>query len=262
MATVIAATYLTSIGQLILLSRRMKKAVPPGPRDYAPAQWMSIALPIFIVEGLFNLLTNVDIIMVGHFMEPAKVAVYYAAAKTLVLVHFVYYAVKAGSAQRFSQYYASGDRVRLTAFLRDTLHWTFWPSLAMAVFLLIVGKPLLLLFGPTFGSGYPLLYILSAGILVRASIGPAETLLTMAGQQGISAIVYTATFAINVTLNIVLIPRFGLTGAAIATSLSLVVETIALYTVTATRLGIHCSILTAFGPMRLPRLPTEAPRHG
>jgi O-antigen/teichoic acid export membrane protein len=258
MATVIAATYLTSIGQLISLSRRMKKAVPAGPRDYAPAQWMAIALPIFIVEGFFNLLTNVDIIMVGHFMEPAKVAVYYAAAKTLVLVHFVYYAVKAGSAQRFSQYYSSGDRARLAAFLRDTLHWTFWPSLAMAAFLLVVGKPLLLLFGPSFGAGYPLLYILSAGILVRASIGPAETLLTMAGQQGVTAIVYTATFAFNVTLNIVLIPRFGLTGAAMATSLSLVAETIALYTITAVRLGIHCSILTAFGPMQLPRTPAEA----
>jgi O-antigen/teichoic acid export membrane protein len=128
----------------------------------------------------------------------------------------------------------------------------------MAAFLLVVGKPLLLLFGPSFGAGYPLLYILSAGILVRASIGPAETLLTMAGQQGVTAIVYTATFAFNVTLNIVLIPRFGLTGAAMATSLSLVAETIALYTITAVRLGIHCSILTAFGPMQLPRTPAEA----
>ena len=183
-------------------------------------------------------------------MEPDKVAIYFAAAKTLVLVHFVYYAVKAGGAQRFSQYYATGDRARLAAFVHDTLHWTFWPSLAMVCLLLIFGKPLLMLFGANFADGYPLLFILSAGLLVRASIGPAETLLTMAGQQGISAVVYTATFVLSVTLNVVLIPRFGLTGAASATALALVAETIALYTITATRLGIHCSILTAFGPMR------------
>ncbi|HVY18813.1 MAG TPA: lipopolysaccharide biosynthesis protein [Bauldia sp.] len=256
MAAVIAATYLTSIGQLISLNRRMKKHVPAGPRSYAPAQWMAIALPIFIVEGFFNLLTNVDIIMVGHFMEPSQVAVYYAAAKTLVLVHFVYYAVKSGSAQRFSQYYASGDRTKLTAFLRDTLHWTFWPSLAMAVFLLVLGKPLLSLFGPTFASGYPLLFILSVGILVRASIGPAETLLMMAGQQGIAAVVYTATFAFCVLLNVLLIPRFGLVGAASAMSLALIAETIALYTITAKRLGIRCSIFTVFLPPR--HRPVEA----
>ena len=250
MGAVIAATYITSIGQLISLSRRMKKAVPAGPRSYAPAQWMAIALPIFVVEGFFNLLTNVDIILVGHFMEPAKVAIYFAAAKTMTLVHFVYYAVKAGGAQRFSQYYANGDRARLSAFVHDTLHWTFWPSLAMVVLILAAGRPLLLLFGPSYGEGYPVLMILSAGLLVRASIGPAETLLTMAGQQGISAVVYTATFVLNVTLNVVLIPKFGLTGAASATALALVAETIALYTITATRLGIHCSILTAFGASR------------
>jgi O-antigen/teichoic acid export membrane protein len=168
--------------------------------------------------------------------------------KTLALVHFVYFAVRAGGAQRFSQYYTSGDHARLEAFTRDTLHWTFWPSLAMVIFLFVLGRPLLLLFGPEFGSGYPLLYILSVGLLFRASIGPAESLLTMAGQQGICSLIYTVTFFINVALNIILIPHFGLIGAAIATSSALIVETVALYTVTASRLGIRCSIVTALRP--------------
>ncbi|MCR4282112.1 MAG: lipopolysaccharide biosynthesis protein, partial [Bauldia sp.] len=142
MGAVIAATYVTSIGQLMWLARRIRGTVPRGPRDYAPATWIALALPIFVVEGFFSLLTNVDIIIVGHFMEPDKVAIYFAAAKTLALVHFVYFSVRAGGAQRFSKYYASGDRVRLAAFVRDTLHWTFWPSLAMILLLLVVGKQL------------------------------------------------------------------------------------------------------------------------
>ena len=119
-------------------------------------------------------------------MEPDQVAIYFAAVKTLALVHFVYFAVRAGGAQRFSQYYASGDRARLEAFVRDTLHWTFWPSLAMVVLLCSssAGRSSSCS-GRSFGSGYPLLYILSVGLLFRASIGPAESLLTMAGQQGI-----------------------------------------------------------------------------
>ena len=248
MAATIVATYLTSIGQLISLERRIRSVLPPGPRLYQPMFWVGIALPIFIVEGFFNLLTNVDIILVGHFMAPDKVAIYFAAVKTLALVHFVYFAVRAGGAQRFSQYYTSGDRARLEAFTRDTLHWTFWPSLAMVILVLLLGRPLLLLFGPEFGSGYPILYVLSIGLLVRASIGPAESLLTMAGQQGICSLIYTVTFFINVALNLLLIPRLGLIGAAIATSTALVIETIALYTVTVTRLGMRCSILTALRP--------------
>jgi O-antigen/teichoic acid export membrane protein len=116
----------------------------------------------------------------------------------------------------------------------------------MVLLLLIAGKPLLLLFGPNFGSGYFLLFILSIGLLVRASIGPAESLLTMAGQQGICAAIYTVTFVINVGLNVTLIPRLGLAGAATSTATALVLETIALYWVTVSRLGMRCSIIDVF----------------
>jgi O-antigen/teichoic acid export membrane protein len=252
MGAVIIATYVTSLGQFIALERRLRSTVPAGPRSYQPMSWVAIALPIFVVEGFFNLLTNVDIIIVGYFMAPDQVAIYFAAAKTLALVHFVYFAVRAGGAQRFSKYYSSGDRTRLEAFTRDTLHWTFWPSLAMIILLIIVGRPLLLLFGPNFGAGYPLFFILAVGLLFRASIGPAESLLTMAGQQGICAAIYTGTFIVNVILNITLIPIFGLAGAAMATSGALVLETIALFYVTASRLGIRCSIFTAFRPISRP----------
>src|SRR5690606_8930479 len=102
--------------------------------------------------------------------------------------------------------------------------------------------------------GYPLLLILSVGLLARASIGPAETLLMMAGQQRACAGVYAAAFVLNVILNLALIPVLGLVGAATATTLVLVAETVALYALTATRLGIRCSIVTVF---RSPR-PAEA----
>jgi O-antigen/teichoic acid export membrane protein len=250
MWSVIAATYLTSLVQLFTLERRIRRAVPAGPRKYQPLLWVGVSLPIFVVEGFFNLLTNVDIILVGHYMDPDQVGIYFAAAKTMALVHFIYYAVRAGSAQRFSQYYTNGDRGRLAAFVRDTLHWTFWPSVAMVGLLLIAGKLLLALVGATFVAGYPILFVLSIGLLFRASIGPAETLLIMAGQQGISAAVYTATFFLNVALNMFLIPRYGLLGAAAATSSALAAESLALYVIAYTRLGIRCSILDAVRPIR------------
>ena len=248
MAAVIGATYLTAIGQFFALEWRMGKVVPRGPRQYLPLTWIAMALPMFVVEGFFNLLTNVDIMIVGRLMQPDKVAIYFAAAKTMALVHFVYYAVRTGSAQRFAKYYVTGDTARLSAFVHDTLHWTFWPSLAMVVLLALGGRLLLSLFGPTFVDGYPLLFILSVGLLFRASIGPAETLLIMAGQQRITAVVYTATFFLNVALNFLLIPRIGLAGAATATALALTIETLVLYVIVRTRLGLKCSIIEALKP--------------
>jgi O-antigen/teichoic acid export membrane protein len=243
MAAVVAATYVTAVGQFFRLEREMGKAVPRGPRHYLPLMWITVALPIFVVEGFFNLLTNIDILIVGRLMAPEQVAIYFAAVKTMALVHFVYFSVRAGSAQRFSQYYTAGDGARLSAFVRDTLHWTFWPSLAMVAVLALAGRGLLSLFGPSFVEGYPVLFILSAGLLLRASIGPAETLLIMAGQQGITAIVYAATFFLNVSLNFLLIPYLGINGAATATAIALSAETLVLWVVVLGRLSINCSIL-------------------
>jgi O-antigen/teichoic acid export membrane protein len=72
----------------------------------------------------------------------------------------------------------------------------------------------------------------------------------MAGQQRICAAVYTGAFLLNVVLNFALIPIFGLKGAAMATSMALIAETVALYWVTVSRLGIRSFIVTARRPAR------------
>jgi O-antigen/teichoic acid export membrane protein len=255
MAATIAATYLVTLLQGLALRRRLRRTVPAGPREFHPIHWIAISLPIFLVEGLFNLMTNVDILIVGALVDPASAGIYFAAVKALAIVHFVYFAVRAGAAQRFSAYYAAGDRSQLQSFLRDTLHWTFWPSLLISAVLLLLGKPILALFGPSFVEGYPLFFIFIAGLLVRASVGPAESILTMAGEQRICATVYAAVFALNVVLNFLLIPPLGLAGAAIATASAIAIEALALAIVIHQRLGFRSWIGFAIAP---PRRPVEA----
>ena len=74
---------------------------------------------------------------------------------------------------------------------------------------LALGKPMLRLFGQGFEAGYPLMLVLSVGLLARASIGPAERLLNMLGEQRMCALVYACAFATNLVLCFVLVPRFG-----------------------------------------------------
>ena len=195
--------------------------------------------------GFFNLLTNVDIMIVGLYFEPAQVAVYFAAVKTLAIVHFVYFAVKAGSAHRISQYFHAGDDVRYRQTVRDVVRWTFWPSVLAAMMLLAFGKPLLSLFGPEFVSAYPLLVILVLGILVRASVGPAESVLTMSSEQNVCAKIYASALVLNIALNLLLIPVMGLSGAAIATCLAMVFEAAALFVAARQKLGLNIFVLGA-----------------
>ena len=174
-------------------------------------------------------------------MRPDDVAVYFATVKTLALVHFVYFAVKAGVAQRYAAI-AHGEPDKLASFARETVAWTFWPSLVMALAVLALGKPMLMLFGPGFDAGYPLLFLLVFGVVARAAVGPCESLLTMSGYQNVCALVYAMTLAFNIGLSMLLIPSLGLWGAAIATSLAMIFEAGALSFTVWRKLGIAMAI--------------------
>ncbi|MFL6796041.1 MAG: polysaccharide biosynthesis C-terminal domain-containing protein [Xanthobacteraceae bacterium] len=234
-----ASIWLPALGQTLILNRRFAHCIPSGAKAYEFKKWLTMALPVLMVEGFYSLLAYTDVLVLQHFRSPQEVAVYYAAVKTLALVSFIYYAVSATTAHRFSSYHVAGDRAGLSAFIAQSIKWTFWPSLAATAVLLAFGQPILGLFGPSFTDGYDLMFILAAGLLARAAIGPIERLLNMLGEQRACALVYAGAFAANLALCLVLIPRFGMAGAAAATAIALVLESILLFVVTRRRLGFH-----------------------
>ena len=248
----IFACWTSALVQCFWLNRAVAARIERGERSIRIKPWMAVALPIFLVEGFFQLLTNVDILMVGRFMEPSEVAVYFAAVKTLALVHFVYFAVKAGAAQRYSHYHSAGDEAAYADFVARTVKWTFWPSLLMSLVVLAAAPVLLSLFGEGFERGAPLLFVLVIGIVARATVGPAEAVLTMSGQQKACAVAYGVTLVVNVVLNATLIPSFGLMGAATATTVALCFEAIALYALVQRRLGLRMFVLHAHRRTALP----------
>jgi O-antigen/teichoic acid export membrane protein len=245
----IAATYATTLWQLASVTGRIDARMPSGDRTVLFGTWFAVSLPIFLVESFFFLLTNADVLMVGAYMRPDDVAIYFATVKTLALVHFVYFSVKTGVAQRYAAY-THGDRGRLADFARETVSWTFWPSLLMAFIVLALGKPMLMLFGPEFDQGFPLLFLLIFGVVARAAVGPCESLLTMSGNQNICAVVYALTLALNVALSMLLIPWLGLWGAATATALSMIFEAGALSFTVWRKLGIVMAIFIPAGVER------------
>jgi O-antigen/teichoic acid export membrane protein len=231
--------WLPTIGQLVVLNRRLAVLIAPGPKAHAIKYWVVTSAPILLAEGFYLLLTYADILVLQQFRPPDEVAVYYAAAKTLALVSFIYYAISATTAHRFSVYHVAGDRAGLSALVAQSIKWTFWPSVAATALLLAVGQPLLRLFGAQFASGYHLMFILAAGLLARAAIGPIERLLNMLGEQRVCALIYATAFAINFGACLALIPLFGTAGAAIATTTALIIESVMLFRVTKSRLGFH-----------------------
>jgi O-antigen/teichoic acid export membrane protein len=253
----IAATWGAGVGQALWINARATRAFGTGARSYAPRLWLASSLPLLAISGCEILLQNTDILVLSRFTTPTDVAIYFAAGKTMSLIMFVHYAVGSAMANKFaslkalsldvqcSETGAAASRVQqdnIRACVRDAVNWTFWPSLAAAVVILTLGRPLLSLFGPQYVAGFPVMAILVVGFLARSAMGPAEFLLNMQGEQWRCAAVMLTAAALDIVLNLVLVPLHGTTGAAIATAAALTVAAMLNAAVAKTRLGLDVAI--------------------
>jgi O-antigen/teichoic acid export membrane protein len=112
-------------------------------------------------------------------------------------------------------------------------------SLAVFAVLVVFGKWALSWFGPDFPSGYTVMLILAAGQVTMATLGAlAGYLLTMTGHQHVASQVIGGTAALNLVLTLVLTPKLGIVGTAIATSVAILARGAILAIIVHRRVGV------------------------
>jgi O-antigen/teichoic acid export membrane protein len=235
----VASLWIVALVQFVVLNRKLEASIEPGLTTYQIKDWLMTSVPMVMVEGFFLLLTYCNVLLLQIFQTPHDIAIYYAADKTLALVIFVHFAVAQTTMHKFSKHFFAGDRRELSATLSQAISMTFWPSLVATILVLAAGIPLLWLFGADFVSGYSLMFILSVGLLARAAVGPLGAFLNVIGEQRACAAAFAGAFATNLALGLLLVPFWGTTGAAISTSVAVVVESAALFFLMKRRLGFH-----------------------
>ncbi len=239
----IAATSLIALIQTLMVYRRLTDQIPESGKSYNVGTWVTVSLPLLMMDGFALIMMHADIIILNLFVGPDQLAIYYALIKTTSLISFVLFAVSASFGPMFAELQASGRNAELPGLLRTAILCTFWPTLAGAIGILVIGMPLLSLFGSEFVIGYPAMFVLVFGLLVRASTGPIEIMLTMLGHQNLVAVTLAVAMAVNIVLNLLLIPPYGLMGAAIATTLSTCALSFLQYVLARQKLGVHAFIV-------------------
>jgi O-antigen/teichoic acid export membrane protein len=246
-ATVLASLSVVVV-QAVFIITRLRHKLPAGPRVFTPRAWFAVSLPILFVEGFYLLLTNTDIAMLGFLVPPEQVSVYFAAAKTMVIVSFAYFAVRASLEWRFAKFYHAGDQEGFAAALKDGTRWMFIPSVGFSILVVGAGYWLLGLYGEGFTAGLPVLGVLALGLVLRSAAGPTSSVLMMSGAQQQTAFVYAGAFVANIALNLVLIPRLGIMGAAAATAITMGLEMLLLGTLVKRHTGVDVFIWSVLKP--------------
>jgi len=113
-----------------------------------------------------------------------------------------------------------------------------------AIALACLGPFVLSLFGADFTVGYPTLLTVLTGLVLRAASGPVEYLLNMTGHHRDTVRVYALAALANVGLNLLLIPAFGILGAAIATYTAMLGGNACLFVLVQKRLGVNAFVFS------------------
>ena len=241
LSSLLCALLITIIIQGILIRRQTKRlghGLVGIHSVYQTKSWLIISAPLFLIT-VFSIIQNkIDILLIGFLLEPESVGLYMAVTKTALLVSFVFIATNAIVAPLISDLYTKKDFAQLQRLIKMTTSLTSFVALLAAVFLMIVGRHVLGLFGEEFVNGYSVLIILLLGQLINASAGPVGYLVSLTGFQNKAAFVVGVGLIVNVLLLLVLIPIYGTIGAAISAFTTLVFMNLGLSYIAKTNLGI------------------------
>ena len=248
----IAFTIFASLISFCVIHTILKRELPNQIHHTSPVynikQWIKSALPLSLIGGLLVINSQTDIIMLGA-IKGAKMAGIYSIANAFSgLITFILISVNAALAPLIASLYAEGNMLQLQHKVTISARLIILLSLPIGIILIFFGKVFLSIYGADFIGGLSSLRILCIGQLVNASAGSVGLLLIMTGYEMDSAWGIGFGAVSNVIFNFLLIPSFGIEGAAVATASSMVMWNIILIWLVWKRLGIYS---TALGKIKL-----------
>ncbi|HHS83951.1 MAG TPA: flippase, partial [Gammaproteobacteria bacterium] len=179
------------------------------------------AAPLALLAGLQIINTRVDIIMLGAMRGAAEVAVYNVVSQGAMLASFVLVAATGVISPLVARMYAQGELQQLQRLVTASSRAIFFATLPIAGGMLLFGEPFLSLFGEQYVNGYYALLILLTGQVFNTAFGAVGVLLTMTNHGNLAAKGAAISVVANIILNGVLIPVWGVEGAATASMLTL-----------------------------------------
>ena len=223
---VMGATLVSSAVGLGLVTLALHRWKPAAVRriapEYASGTWARVALPLVVIGVADVVLNRTGVVLLGWTGHTTDAGIYALAFNVAFLAALPRAAVSALLAPAISDLFVRVDRAGLQALATKTALWTLAGAACIAIPAELLAEPILTWFGRSFAAGVPALRILLIGQLVTAGAGSQLYLLTMTGHERSVALLMLATAAVNGAACAGFIGLLGLTGAAIATTMTVV----------------------------------------
>lgn len=242
---VIAAMTAAAFLPLVVNHLQLRQAVSTPSGRVVDGARIRAALPFMWLGGLYLLSRRVDLVMLGAMKGGHETGVYAVVTRAAELVTLFLLAANGVLAPHIARLYHEDDRSLLQRLLSAAARRVFLLAAPLAILFIVAAHPLLdYLYGSGYAEGAIALQILAGAQLFNVLAGPTGTILNMTGHEHLSMWGVGLSVLLNIALNGVLIPLYGIEGAAIATGASLVAWNVLLWYWVRRRLRLRP---TAFG---------------
>ena len=207
----------------IVLLRRKK--VFSGQGKTSLRKILALSSPLFVTNVINQILTNFSLWIAAIFLITADVALYGAAWKLVMLVTFPLMIVNMTVQPIISELYTTERTGELQAALQGTATLAFIPSLFVLLVFIVWSEDVLnVVYGPDYVGAALALSILSIGQLFNTWTGSCGIVLAFTGHQGNLMRITIATGVLSMLLAILFAKQWGLTGIALAVSISRIIH--------------------------------------
>lgn len=216
---------------LILIMRQ-----PEEKREPFPASTMiHFSAPLFFASIGYAFLVNLDLMFVKKLVPGAASAGYYTSAKAMAqITPFAFAALRAALYPAVSSAYSSGDMTSLQGYIRKANRLLLQVILPVFIIFSLNSKGILrLIYGAEYLAAAPALCWLILAFCMLAIFLVHESIITGCGFPKISSAITLVLLPVSITLQVILIPVYGLVGAAIASvvtfSIAMISSTIIIF---------------------------------
>ncbi len=208
----------------VLIAGRITPGQTPSSWSTITKEFWWFTAPRAIARVTQTALKRSDIVLVAALASPGEAALYTAATRFIVVGQLFVQSVQQALSPHLSALFAKDQKAAATSIYQAATLWSMiaaWP-----LYLVLAGfaPALMAVFGEGYEVASDVVLILSLTMLLATACGPVDSVLLMAGRSWLSLRNSTVALAVNIGLNVVLIPAQGIRGAAISWAVAIVVR--------------------------------------
>ena len=230
-ATALAPTLAFTLTQLVglglalfFLARLIGQMPSPGAVAASGGgigRLVRFSLPLSLSNVLDYLNGRTEILVLGMFLAAGMAGIYHAAGRLAALGLFALTAFNAIFAPVVSDLHHRHEWQRLGTLYKLVTRWTLVVAMPVLILQIAFAPALMALFGPDFVEGATALRLLSLGQLVNLATGAVGVMLIMTGRSLLTLVNSVLMVGGALLLDFLLVPRWGLNGAALAGGLAI-----------------------------------------